>query len=139
MKYYGNRDAAVESQETEKDLHVPKGNPVVTGVVNSKFEHCAAIPFNMTYQYPYCEPVVVPNNYCYGQCRGFYIPDFGDDPETKLCSSCVATGYQLTKVSFKCFTKDLKQIVRSKIVMIISKCACEKIKCPRNDNKINGQ
>lgn len=90
---------------------------------------CKALTFCYTINVPGCEPKVVRNSFCYGQCKSYFVPNgkFYSKPGF-TCSSCRPVAVKRLTHYLKCHTSKGKQCRPWKAVRILG-CACMKTLC----------
>ena len=94
--------------------------------------YCAANNFTMTVRLEGCEPRLVQNRYCYGQCVSTFLPG---DLRKKMyssfsCTICVPSVTKTKKIFLDC-PHNMEKKRKHRRVKIIEECSCRTAKCTR--------
>ncbi|OQR72014.1 gremlin-2-like, partial [Tropilaelaps mercedesae] len=92
-----------EREITLLDLLKTSKSPaqVLMGMDKIRENFCKTQPFAQTIQLPGCHPKSVINNFCYGQCNSFFIPNHSMGP-FRTCGNCEATKTHTMKIQLAC-------------------------------------
>lgn len=98
----------------------------------ANLDNCFAREFNQTLRSRGCEPLVIPNKMCMGQCGSYYIP-FKTSESHNLnsifqdCRSCLPKVFERVGVIMKCPNR--KRRLKLKRVILVHSCQCKTEKC----------
>lgn len=98
-------------------------------VVESTCFQCKTLEFNYTISAPGCQPKIIQNNFCYGQCGSSYFSTGElDDKPTFLCSVCRPSVVKKIHIYLKCQTFNGYQY-KPLVTNYISRCSCKRTIC----------
>ena len=90
---------------------------------------CKTMAFNYTIVAPGCESKIIQNNFCYGQCQSFYIPNKKLSGRRSIsCSVCRPDAVKKTVVYLKCHSA-FGEKFRPQKVIYIKNCSCKRTRC----------
>ena len=87
---------------------------------------CRMRAINVTITRTGCQPQIVTNNFCFGVCHSFYIPN--DRKVIKVQDACAPTDTIQQRITLTC-RKKRKPGMRRKIVIVskVVACGCERL------------
>ncbi|XP_015928449.1 DAN domain family member 5 [Parasteatoda tepidariorum] len=109
---------------------------IITSASEVKKDWCRTIPFTHKVTAPRCKPKVINNNFCYGQCNSFFIPQqrTSEGVAFQSYSNCKPDRLRWSNVTLDC--PDLIPPVVQKTVLIVDSCRCIAMDEP-NDERLN--
>ena len=91
--------------------------------------HCKTLPFNYTVTAKGCMPLMVFNNFCYGQCKSYFVPNHMNSKDPWYsCSVCGPVLQRTRAVYLKCVTQNGLQYKRLEMSVIV-RCGCKAARC----------
>lgn len=91
-------------------------------------ERCKTRPMQQEIKVKGCAPKTITNNFCYGQCNSFYIPELqgrGDGPPSFLsCSFCRPRVIRHIIVQLRCMGRNGRARWKKRKVPYIKQCKC---------------
>ena len=87
---------------------------------------CRMRSLNVTITRTKCQPQIITNNFCFGVCHSFYIPN--DRKVIKVQDACAPTDTIQQRITLTC-RKKRKPGMRKKIVTVskVVACGCERL------------
>ena len=91
---------------------------------------CKTLVFNHTISVPDCQPRVIQNRFCYGQCKSYFLPNRKNYGISSFaCSVCRPTVIKKRKVYLKCHAVNGVRRFKVRNIAYIRSCSCVKTKC----------
>lgn len=117
-----------DEPEQEKDINLldllktsKSPSQVLMGMDKIRENFCKTQPFAQTIQLPGCHPKTIINNFCYGQCNSFFIPNHSTGP-FRTCGNCEANKTHKLKINLVCPGR--VQGIQTVHVEKVLSCAC---------------
>eukprot|EP00794_Sanderia_malayensis_P017535 gene17535-19285_t len=97
--------------------------------IDDAASHCKTMPFNYTIAIDGCYPMVIANNFCYGQCKSHFLPQVKDlGIPTFSCSACYPVVKRIKKFYLKCPSADGFKFKPVRVMMVVN-CECKISRC----------
>lgn len=93
--------------------------PIPASAFNNSW--CRSAYFKERITQPGCEPKLVYNRFCYGQCTSFYVPRY-PLASFRSCTACVPVVKEMKVIRLKCPQRKVQ--VQLKKIMLVKSCRC---------------
>ncbi|KFM58645.1 Gremlin-2, partial [Stegodyphus mimosarum] len=130
-----NRNYLTDSKEDTREQHrllLNSDSPgyVISSASEVKKDWCRTIPLRQKVSETHCRSKNIMNNFCYGQCNSFFIPQAGRTGNNKVAfqssAFCKPHRRKWANITLSCPGRDPPKVYKT--VLIVESCRCSEEK-----------